>query len=848
MKFSSLLTRTVCGALATLWLSHPAGASAQASQVWGRITLLEPKKVEWRMQIVAHQPPHGAPLSKFAGQKTSDKPEEATLIAPGQPSPWIDLTPLVPTGVASVRFLFETKPALEKRGIRARFDIATAPMEKAIVRSITEHDPGNVIALRIPANLAQDKPWLLSIREDTQRRLKEIKAFNLPDGPRPKKIWAMTGFRSNGQFYTDPAIAEMDFEIIRRLGMNGFWEQNGGQPGALRQMAKARGIDRSTVYWRNVASPPADGTLGAIRLDWNVLDKYIEADYRRAAEVTFKAYPEGMPNLIIDLMDEPAGQTFDGPEYQTEFRDYARQNHLTPEFFGKAAWDQIIPPRLGWGEFFTLRAKLDLNDLNTRRLFYWTLKFWTHSTARLYSLATRNVEQYAPGVAGTRVNFGPPWMYDYGSLPRGIDAFEFGRLRSVSLGFNEDWVGSGSPRLPLESNTMLMDWSRAAARPAIPMLGSYITRDADRETVKLRVFGVLARECKIFDFYYYGPSYTFFDHWSDNPSMVQGVAEITRDMGQVDDILWDGHTPQAQVALLYSKSWPVWKADDTEQVEQMMVYVALLHAGVPVDIISDEDVADGRFAARRYKALYVVNESIPTAAATEIEHWVRQGGRLWTSGWAGMRDEYNTPTDIWNGMLGITSRSWKPTGDLARLGELLQPADWKRPLFGRDVSLQMAPDSGSTFLTPEGPHASRAYQRAYGTGLVQVVPWTAGNEYMNAAKTHRGSLTKATLYPAAEQRSIFTDFALASAVEPPATTSVSQILAWPLWTPQQGVVLLANFTGEPVPQLKVKFRVPVLMTSLRSLKHGSLKFTQPDPLHAEVTLPMLDVTDILVVE
>ena len=27
-----------------------------------------------------------------------------------------------------------------------------------------------------------------------------------------------------------------------------------------------------------------------------------------------------------------------------------------------------------------------------------------------------------------------------------------------------------------------------------------------------------------------GPSYTFFDHWSDNASMVQGVAELTRDI------------------------------------------------------------------------------------------------------------------------------------------------------------------------------------------------------------------------------------------------------------------------------------------------------------------------------
>ena len=296
--------------------------------------------------------------------------------------------------------------------------------------------------------------------------------------------------------------------------------------------------------------------------------------------------------------------------------------------------------------------------------------------------------------------------------------------------------------------------------------------------------------------------------------MVQGVGELTRDLGQADDILWEGRAPQAQVALLYSKSWPVWKGGDTEQVEQMMAYLALLHAGIPVDIVSDENISDGSFAAKRYKALYVVNESIPAKAATGIERWVQDGGRLWTSGWGGMRDEYNTPTDAWNEMLGISARSWKPTGDLARLGEVMQPADWQRPRFGREASLQMKADAGVTSL----PVDKRAYQRAYGKGVVQVVPWTAGKEYMDAAKEIKGSVAKAIVYPADEKRMIFTDFALSGAVEPPATTSQSQILAWPLWTQQKGVVLLANFTGEPAKSLTVRFAAPVLVKHIRSEK------------------------------
>ncbi len=547
------------------------------------------------MHIIVNVP-GGKQAEIFAGQATGAKSADAQLIN-GETSPWIGLSPLMTAPMASVRFLFETRPPLESRGVKARFDIATAGDAAAIVRSIEDHDPGNVIALRIPRDLAKDAKSLLSIREDTLRRLNEVRAMNLPDGPLPRKVWCMAGFRSNGQFYTDPAIAEMDFDIIRMLGMNGYWEQNGGQPGELRKMAMARGIDRSTVYWRSVESPPRDAKIsGGTHLNWDQLQQYIDRTYTGDIARTRKAHPYGMPTIIADLMDEPAGQPFDGPEYAAEFRQYLHSHELTPQFFGEQSWESIIPTRLNWRDFFKLRADvLNRKSEIENRKFYWSTLFWNHCTARLYAMATRKVEDLAPGV-GTRVNFGPPWWYDYGTLPRGIDAFEFGRLRGVTLGFNEDWVGGGSARVPLEINTLLMDWSRAAARPAEPLLGCYITRDANRTSVKLRTFACLSRGAKIFDFYYYGPAYTFFDHWSDNLPMVQGVGELIRDIGRVDEILWESRPPRAQVALLYSKSWPVWKEDDSEQCEQTMVYLALLHAGIPVDIVSDDEVVDGRFA------------------------------------------------------------------------------------------------------------------------------------------------------------------------------------------------------------------------------------------------------------
>jgi hypothetical protein len=560
-------------------------------------------------------------------------------------------------------------------------------------------------------------------------------------------------------------------------------------------------------------------------------------------------------------MDEPAGLAFKGPEYDVEFAKFLQAEGFTPDFFGKKTWDEVKAIRTDstylWWDYFKTRKELNMADLPTRRLFYWSAYFLTYVNTRVYALGTKYVEKYAPEIVGTRVNTGPPWWYDYGTIPRGIEAFDMVSMRGVTMPFNEDWIGNGDPRWPLEITAFLADWDRAPFLPANPIAGGYLTRDANRTAVKLRLFGFLSRDCKVFDFYYYGPSYGQFDHWSDNRPMVQGVAELSRDIGRADTILWEGHPPKAKVALLYTKSWPVWKEDDTEQVEFMMTYLALLHAGIPVDIVSDEQVADGRFAKSGYQVLYVVNESVPAKAAAAIDAWVKGGGKLWAEGWAGARDEYNTPTDAWDAMLGFEGRTWKPVGDLKRYGELTNYADERRPYFSRQCmsmddkaiarmkKLFSQPDpkpEDQTALTPVRLYGRHAYYK----GLVQWVPWTAGKDYIDGSKVVDGSCAKgAVIYPSDGRREVITGFAR-EAVTPPATTSANQVLAYPLWSKTQGVILIANYTGNPAEGVVVTFQAPVMVKSVTSLRSGKLKFTRRGNRIA-CTMPVHDVTDMLLI-
>jgi hypothetical protein len=127
------------------------------------------------------------------------------------------------------------------------------------------------------------------------------------------------------------------------------------------------------------------------------------------------------------------------------------------------------------------------------------------------------------------------------------------------------------------------------------------------------------------------------------------------------------------------------------------------------------------------------------------------------------------------------------------------------------------------------------------------VPWTAGKEYLDGHQKVDGTAAKgAIVYPADGRRNIISGFALEK-VDPPASTSVSQILAWPLWSKKQGLVLLANFTGQPSDEVKVTISTRMTVRSVQSLRHGKLRFRRPQFGSIECTLPVRDVTDMLIV-
>ena len=142
----------------------------EAPEVWVRIQLIEPGDAPYRVQVVALSPGRKT-NTLFVGQTVAEDLQQVEAVEPSGATPWADLTALMAGQDATVQFQFEPQEEFTESGVQARIDVATSAHDQAIVRSITDHDPGPVIALRIPADPVQDRPRLLSIREDAQRRL-----------------------------------------------------------------------------------------------------------------------------------------------------------------------------------------------------------------------------------------------------------------------------------------------------------------------------------------------------------------------------------------------------------------------------------------------------------------------------------------------------------------------------------------------------------------------------------------------------------------------------------------------------------------------------------------------------
>lgn len=561
------------------------------------------------------------------------------------------------------------------------------------------------------------------------------------------------------------------------------------------------------------------------------------------------------PGWYYPSMFEPLTKN---PIALARFRDYLKEQKLNLNDLGAQSWDEVLPV-----------GRHAAQDLPSRRLFYWTMRFYAHDSARHFAASTRALEKaFYPGLPVlTNWNFFSGRLYVPGPVANnrdkdsadaamgGHDWFEFGRLRGGTMLWTEDWFGDGQA----------YQWSfycsklRCAAEKGGVQFGGYViprTAGAREDGILQRILCVVGCGGKAVKYFVFGPEYNFPGNcYSERAKVLPKMAEAHRMIGAAEELLWHGKVPQPQVAILAPRSAEMWDAKDIAvprrisdatntnmngatvdyMAEVFNLYFALQHANIPVDFVDEDDLTSNDL--NRYKVLYITEPNIPAEGQQGIAAWVRLGGTLVRVSGAGNRDRYDEPCSILSDASGI---------DEQQRDRLLIANTKSLPIAGSGKSafgafsaigvrgvLKKAPRTVLATFDDDGSPA--IVENSVGKGRVLHFAWMPGLSYWKSSTaTNDGlpvgfseTIRKLIVHPTE------------NTVTVPVMVS-SALVETPLLLSEKGAAAtLLNWTGAPIDKLQVNVRVPFAARSVHSVKDGAIAFEVVDygvrfalPLHA----------------
>ena len=549
---------------------------------------------------------------------------------------------------------------------------------------------------------------------------------------------------------------------------------------------------------------------------------------------------------IAELTDEPGNQS-PAPADLPAFRAFLQQSGLAPEAFGAAAWADVLPD--GFVTATTpdelpapaapdieMRADDEAADLDLeadpvaaesavespapqlslaqRRLRYYTRLFCAKKTSDFYKTVTAAVEKHLPG-ALTSVNFRSGHRRVL--TPETADWFQFGRDRSVTMLWNEDWLNTyGWRNNGIQLVSYYVEMMRTASRKHNLPIGGFLMSYWGQ--AELKSYSALAHGSRYLYYWRYGPAYANYlsYSWSHKRNAVEQIATVCRDVARLEDTLVEARREPAATALLYAKADPVW---GRSQTENRLVFMALLHDQIPVDIVTEAQIEEDGLLDQ-YRLLYVTDTAVRRKTLAKVAAWVADGGRVWLSGGAATRDEYDEPCPVLTSALGVDCAPSPPHERVIEPGADAPTAKTtsQYTLSGGKVALRFVDGAAAQVIG------------AAGKGEYCVSAFRPGALYEATVRPHfNRSAGKGRIQSGwrPERRGWITDFALRQEGLRPVRLDRPCVEAVLYRHPGQDIVMLINYTGAyPETPMQASVNCPRRVREVSSLRHGAIEFEQ----------------------
>ncbi len=710
-------------------------------------------------------------------------------------------------------------------------------------------------------------PHAASMADYNQRYWKFLDGVNVTEAQRPKL------FPIIDDFYPGDDNLKTFREGLENLGRAGFGTIVLAPSKASRDLLLKYGYhwNIGAVYGPpGLSSDIMDGGDGnGVTVDkpdtsdaWAaaLVQPYLDAGYKREDVVLFGLadetswwFPQSTTEPILKYLVA-----------LERFRDYLKSQNLKPSDVGADDWKKVMPS-----------DHRQEKGLAGRKLFYWTIRFFSWDSARHFAKYTAALEgAFYPGMPiyanwncfnGRFYTAGPfqgcPDPKNVNAALAGPDWFEFGRMGAITMPWVEDWF----------ADSQAYQWSfyssklRCVSVKNNGRFGGYIVPRSGgdrRDGMMQKILCLIGSGGKAIKYFVFGPEYMFPGNcYSENAKVLPSMAEAHQMIGAAEDLLWPGERMAPEVAILMPRSSQAWDLRDKPHPMDIMdctntrlnkltvdymaevfdLYVALQHASIPVDFVDEDNLTPEGLKA--YRVLYVTEPDVPEEGHRGLAQWVEDGGTLVTVTGAATNDRYGDPCNVLSKATGIEEKARKRL--LVPKVSRLKSVGHGKGTLGEFTAVGARGHLTSTrgdVLATFDDRSQAIMNVSVGNGRVVHFSWFPGMSYMKSATKTKDGL------PAGFSDSIrdwIVQPTQLAGVQPPVVLDHALVEAPVLISEKGAAITMLNWNGEPLKNVNVTVRLPFEAKSVKSVKHGDIHF-QSSNEGLKFSLP-LDSADIIMV-
>lgn len=545
-----------------------------------------------------------------------------THLRPGDVTSWMNIAPYLDLRAFNrVRFDLLSGWYTPVPSADFTLELTRTPGEKPL-KVFRRAGKGSGIAVLI--DLAHPERSYSSI-EGSARCLQQARSAPVPPGGKPAVTFPLLTGLIEYDFYDPDQAIRTDLLALRAMGLTG----SDAVYDTVWQRKQGFSCTSVTNFTYHLVKEP--GCLSQPNVD---------AMRRELGPVIKQYYTTNLKTLFLRLMDECYSVDFDHLKKcaacTTKFREYLKGKGVQPADFDPdlAAQHREDP----W------QAIAPTTDKSRRKLYYYTVCFRSQVLTDFFATVTGVVREFQPGLR-TAANTSLETTWHRNMLARGVDLFALYRSQALTHGHAED-ANSYPPGE--QTSTFVMEMLRAACKYHGQPFGTYVIANCPKWDIVAKAAAEVGHGAKFLHFYDYGPYHgASSDPGSQRPDFIPAVKEASYIIGAADRELADAVPAPTKVALVYAHSTDAWTdtADglfmSNSGTERVDLFLLLRHLGYPVDIITEDDVLEGR--VDRYAAIFLTESHLKDGVLPALLAWTRRGGFLYAGAGSARFNQFHEP-------------------------------------------------------------------------------------------------------------------------------------------------------------------------------------------------------------